>query len=540
MSALDVLRQVKQARRAQGGHKVVEWGNADFINEIGIENLTRRDLRNHLDARDLEVTGNRLELLERLRESLADEQLSKFAYKETNDAEALIQAELEERGAVYCVGSNHKGQLGSGDLQKRIHFTVVPQLRGLGVFVVTAAQDLVYCVTEQHDVYMWGGGGAAKIFGSEPKKEKAKSTLLNALRKAKGQNWLEPVLCVELGGEEVIAVAVGSSHYLAAGRGGDCLVWGDNDSGQLGLGDFDVHGSVVINNSFPGIQGVSAGSNHSLILTKSEEVYSWGHSANGRLGIGNAARVGVPESEAQRFSIPSHIDSLEPVRLLACGADHCLAYGASGVWAWGSGAGGKLGMGPDDFRDRHSPCLIPRLEGRCVVQISAAAWHSMAIVSYPPMLGGGWLYTWGSGYHGQLAHGPRTVVPIPELCEFFLSVHLLVKQISAGDKHCAAVTTEGELYTWGSNANGCLGRRIYERDVIFTPTPGHCGGFGSIVNRIGRGLVKQVSCGLEFTVVCTHPYVGPDLAVAGRLQEEANARQQEALLMKTGMGIGRK
>ena len=522
MSALDVLRQVKQARRAQGGHKVVEWGNADFINEIGIENLTRRDLRNHLDARDLEVTGNRLELLERLRESLADEQLSKFAYKETNDAEALIQAELEERGAVYCVGSNHKGQLGSGDLQKRIHFTVVPQLRGLGVFVVTAAQDLVYCVTEQHDVYMWGGGGAAKIFGSEPKKEKAKSTLLNALRKAKGQNWLEPVLCVELGGEEVIAV------------------WGDNDSGQLGLGDFDVHGSVVINNSFPGIQGVSAGSNHSLILTKSEEVYSWGHSANGRLGIGNAARVGVPESEAQRFSIPSHIDSLEPVRLLACGADHCLAYGASGVWAWGSGAGGKLGMGPDDFRDRHSPCLIPRLEGRCVVQISAAAWHSMAIVSYPPMLGGGWLYTWGSGYHGQLAHGPRTVVPIPELCEFFLSVHLLVKQISAGDKHCAAVTTEGELYTWGSNANGCLGRRIYERDVIFTPTPGHCGGFGSIVNRIGRGLVKQVSCGLEFTVVCTHPYVGPDLAVAGRLQEEANARQQEALLMKTGMGIGRK
>ena len=46
--------------------------------------------------------------------------------------------------------------------------------------------------------------------------------------------------------------------------------------------------------------------------------------------------------------------------------------------------------------------------------------------------------------------------------------------------------------------------------------------------------VRKVSCGLDYTVVCTHPYVGPDLKVAGKLMEESNIRQQEALLKSRG------
>lgn len=59
MSALDVLRQIKQLRRAEKKSiKVVEWGNADYINSVGIDNLTRKELRNHLEARDLDTNGN--------------------------------------------------------------------------------------------------------------------------------------------------------------------------------------------------------------------------------------------------------------------------------------------------------------------------------------------------------------------------------------------------------------------------------------------------------------------------------------------------
>lgn len=162
MSALDVLRQIKQARRAQGTAKIIEWGNADYISNIGVENLSRRELRNHLEARDLETTGTRLELLERLRTSIADEQLNKFAYVETLDTEFLIQADLEERGSVYVVGNNDQGQLGVGDLESRLTFVVIPQLRGLNVRYVHAGIDMCYAVTEENDVYVWGGAGVGR------------------------------------------------------------------------------------------------------------------------------------------------------------------------------------------------------------------------------------------------------------------------------------------------------------------------------------------------------------------------------------------
>jgi hypothetical protein len=89
---------------------------------------------------------------------------------------------------------------------------------------------------------------------------------------------------------------------------------------------------------------------------------------------------------------------------------------------------------------------------------------------------------------------------------------------------------EGELYTWGSNRDNCLGRKIDEVDVTFTAIPGHVGGFGALVDRIGRGFPRAIACGQEFTVVCTDPYKGPDMRVAADLMQEALAREQEELL----------
>ncbi|RYH28647.1 hypothetical protein EON65_11440 [archaeon] len=77
-----------------------------------------------------------------------------------------------------------------------------------------------------------------------------------------------------------------------------------------------------------------------------------------------------------------------------------------------------------------------------------------------------------------------------------------------------------------------LFRRIDEKDVPFTPMPGHVAGFGALVSKIGRGFPRSISCGRDYSVVCTYPYEGPDLMVATRLMEEAKIREQEALLME--------
>ena len=338
-----------------------------------------------------------------------------------------------------------------------------------------------------------------------------------------------------LRGEECAVIAVGSSHCVACGRSGDCFVWGDNDAGQLGLGSFASFSSVAINHSFPPVATVSAGANHSVALTSNGSLYSWGHGLNGRLGNNAVHRIGVPDSEKSYFNIPYTISEIEPIRLVSCGADHTLAVGSSGVWAWGCGSGGKLGLG--DTQDRWRPSLIPRT--RAAIAVAAGTWHSLMVLCFPPMLHGGYVYSFGSGYHGQLALGDKQVATTPELVEYFASYHLLVKHISAGSHHCGAITTgrlrfitkscvdyvyilDGELYTWGSNKYNCLGRTIDELDVEYTPAPGHCGGFGALVDGIGRGLVRQVSCGKEFTIVSTWPYDGPDLATAQLIIEEQN------------------
>jgi len=125
----------------------------------------------------------------------------------------------------------------------------------------------------------------------------------------------------------------------------------------------------------------------------------------------------------------------------------------------------------------------------------------------------------------------------PALMGDFCNNQIFVRVINCGAFHNAAITSSGELYTWGSNVNGCLGRLIEEKGMSFTPQPGVCSSFGVIVNRIGRGLPRSIACGKEFTVVATYSYEGPTEAKAQQLtqkkkQQDSKSRQETATRKK--------
>lgn len=48
-----------------------------------------------------------------------------------------------------------------GDLETRFFFTPIPSLRGVGVSKVSSGQDMTYAITEDFNVYVWGGGGVS-------------------------------------------------------------------------------------------------------------------------------------------------------------------------------------------------------------------------------------------------------------------------------------------------------------------------------------------------------------------------------------------
>ena len=211
--------------------------------------------------------------------------------------------------------------------------------------------------------------------------------------------------------------------------------------------------------------------------------------------------------------------------MISCGSDHTIAITESKVFSWGSGDGFRLGHG--DYKDRYEPTEISSLTGLPISDISCGTWHSACVVVIPPFNKYGWVYSWGSGFQGQLGQGDISVSTKPAIVSDLVTDHILVRQVTCGSHHNAIITKEAELYTWGSNTNGCLGHNIEESFVAFSPRPGYCAGFGAIVNRIGRGFPRSVACGRGFTIVCTSQYCGPSEEVAEKLMADHKRSQAE-------------
>lgn len=63
--------------------------------------------------------------------------------------------------------------------------------------------------------------------------------------------------------------------------------------------------------------------------------------------------------------------------------------------------------------------------------------------------------SWGDGEDGKLGHGDTLTLETPKIIENLLSKR--VSYIACGSSHSAAITSDGELYTWGQGQYGRLG-----------------------------------------------------------------------------------
>ncbi|KAF5843258.1 regulator of chromosome condensation 1/beta-lactamase-inhibitor protein II [Dunaliella salina] len=135
------------------------------------------------------------------------------------------------------------------------------------------------------------------------------------------------------------------------------------------------------------------------------------------------------------------------------------------VYAWGSGANFQLGTGSTDFAN--SPIRVEPLVGCEAVYVACAKYHSAAISS------DGHLLTWGWGRGGRLGHpdshihsGETALIKpwvVSSLGKRHVSVgiaalhRIRIIAIAAANKHSAAISASGDVYTWGANSWGQLG-----------------------------------------------------------------------------------
>jgi uncharacterized protein YjdB len=131
------------------------------------------------------------------------------------------------------------------------------------------------------------------------------------------------------------------------------------------------------------------------------------------------------------------------------GGNHACSISGVPLLCWGSNEFGQLGAASGELCSgiacSHTALQVPLAS---VTQVSAGFNHTCALVA------SGDVYCWGSNVHGQLGRataGAFDVVPR------VVSGGLRFQLIAAGGAHTCGLTLDGSVYCWGFNQSGQLG-----------------------------------------------------------------------------------
>ncbi|KAL4617326.1 putative E3 ubiquitin-protein ligase HERC1 [Arapaima gigas] len=216
----------------------------------------------------------------------------------------------------------------------------------------------------------------------------------------------------------------------------------------------------------------STGSSSSSGETDTVLVYVWGSNSSHQLAEGTLEKILQPKL-AQGFS---------DAQVIEAGQYCTFSVSADGsVKACGKGSYGRLGLG--DSNNQSVPkklVLEPPCSMRKVSSSKGSDGHTLAVT------GEGEVFSWGDGDYGKLGHGNSATQKYPKIIQGPLLGKVVVC-VSAGYRHSAAVTNDGELYTWGEGDFGRLGH-----------SDSHSRNVPTLVKDISG--VGQVACGSSHTI----------------------------------------
>ncbi|KAL5783314.1 hypothetical protein ACOSP7_008343 [Xanthoceras sorbifolium] len=379
---------------------------------------------------------------------------------------------LADDGSVWCWGYNIYGQLGvSGE--NSVVPRLIEQFHELGsldsstdgsktkpkgpieICSVKAGGMMSLAIDNLGGLWMWGNCPQQSSGGEGGFSFESIST---------------PIPIWDFHGHTVVKVACGSEHVVALVSAGEthtgedlvCYSWGNNNHGQLGLGDTESRPRPeiiqMLNQDSPwAVYEVACGAFHTALLTHKKRpndtlesvCWTFGLGDKGQLGHGTTRSALVPEPVKE---LPQHVYLIS----VDCGLFHTSVVSSAGeVWSWGMEKG--LGLCPDasftnsDAGDAISPLLYScnGLHGckfKDPVQVACGAAHTVLVAH-----DGYKLWSWGRGRSGVLGNGKTidcfipSVVLWPPLTEDFKQEEL--KTDGQEDNKVAEKGSEGVAET---------------------------------------------------------------------------------------------
>jgi alpha-tubulin suppressor-like RCC1 family protein len=289
----------------------------------------------------------------------------------------------------------------------------------------------------------------------------------------------------------------------AAAPSGAVLAFGLNDYGELGsttnLGALNANPTPALV-GLPGAVGtvtqLAAGYGHSLVLTSSGQLYAFGINNYGQLGSTTNNGTSNPNATPTLVTLPGAVGT---VTRIAAGNGYSLVATSSGqLYAFGNNHDGQLGSATNNGKLNPNPTPTPvTLPGAVgtVAQVAAGTDHSLVMTS------SGQLYAFGDNHDGQLGRttnsGTYTANPTPTAVALPGAVGTVI-QIAAGNRHSLVATSSGQLYAFGNNYSGELGSTTNNGNPLsVNPTPALVALPGAV------GKVTQLTAGNGDSLVAT-------------------------------------
>ena len=247
-----------------------------------------------------------------------------------------------------------------------------------------------------------------------------------------------------------IQISLGYKFSVALKQDGTVWSWGQNNDGELGLGNTTEYSEPQqITDIKEKITDVKTGYYHSIALTEKGEVYTWGYNGNGQLGNGTR----------EDSLVPVKVTGLKNVTKVNAYKNMTIALTQNGeVYAWGSGYGAK----PVKLNFTRK---IIDVSGNLVLAENRKAYNLdetksygkdliKVVCGYNHYLGltsDGEVYAWGSNSYGQLGNGNNTSssTAVKVVTPDGKSNITNIVDISAGDSYSIITDKDGKVYTFG-------------------------------------------------------------------------------------------
>ncbi len=212
-----------------------------------------------------------------------------------------------------------------------------------------------------------------------------------------------------------------------------------------------AHGQIVsleFNERFYDfVANYHGGTGNDLVLEWAHvQLASWGANGDGQLGNGSQSMSSKPEALDDGGAFENSVPLIA-----ATGGTHTLALLSSGdLYSWGSNGRGQLGNATTVSQAfPGSVSIADGLVDINITALTAGESHSLAVTS------DGKVVVWGSNSHWQLGISSSSYRSAPFLIR---PGYGRILSIAAGARHNILLRTSGDLWAWGDNSSGQLGR----------------------------------------------------------------------------------